>query len=356
MLNVGVFGLHPEIKGGFNSAMTMSWIRGLTNCESVKKVKLYINDKYKCDTSTLSQWGRKFEIEFLAEGQDFDDDMDVIIWQTYYKEDHDKYWAKYKAGKYLKTKNYPRFFTGDVAKDSLRLSGALKAFDLVLFSLKEDFQKAIILDERESCAFVPRGFPARILNSNVEGDEFVVSVDVRKSKNITKDDYDIFIAAKEYFELKGLPIKFQALGKNIPGFKKVERSGVVGFYNNFINNANVYAFVDRTEKFQDSHVNSGGKTTYCGIYENTVVEAQLAGLMVIGPDKIIPDELLLDGYNGVRLADDRKTEDFARAVEYCYLHQKRLKSVIRNKAISNNSLNSMASMFIKAVERKIKLC
>ena len=40
-MNVGIYGQHPDIKPGFNSAMTMNWILALGQSKSVKKITLY---------------------------------------------------------------------------------------------------------------------------------------------------------------------------------------------------------------------------------------------------------------------------------------------------------------------------
>ena len=331
--------------------MTMNWILSLSNHRAVNNITLYINDDFATE-EVLDFWGVDVKLVFIGDSDSFSNEHDVVIWQTYHKYDHDRFWNKYKKGNYLKAKNFPRFLTGNKNVDENRLKKAKANFDLVMFSLEEDYEKSQYLDEFSSqVCHVPRCFPAKQLyKSTRHDDNMVVSIDVRKGGGSVKNsDFDVFFHAKKMLGTKGEKIVFQALGKDLDGAKKIERCSVEKFYRNFINTADVYAFVDTTERFSDAHQNSGGKSTYCGIYENTVVESQLAGLLVIAPDKIVPSELIMNGYNGVRLADDSCAKNMAEALEYCLDNYKKLSSQVMLKRRKKNALPVMASSFLNNV-------
>ncbi|MGR5254315.1 glycosyltransferase [Vibrio astriarenae] len=347
MLDIAIFGQHPDIKYGFNAAMTMNWVLALSKNKNISNVTLYINNDFYTEKN-LTLWGCEFEIKFLPEGQPFSSSHDVIIWQSYHDYDRKKYWSEYIKGAYLKVKNFPRFFTGDINKDKTRLSRAEKNFDLIMFSLMEDQQISETLGSTKT-AYVPRGFSARHIIKAFDNDSFTVSIDVRKPNNIINDDYEVFLQAREILERRGISVKLQALGRLLPNVERVKRCSTIDFYKTFINTADVYAFVDRTPKFLDSHKKSGGLTNYCGIYENSVVEAQIAGLMVISPNDIVPNELIVDGYNGVRLRKDDDPLIMADAIEYCYHNYKQLERRIRAEKIKSNSLNTMSKNFVRAI-------
>jgi hypothetical protein len=348
-MDIGIFGQHPDNKVGFNSAMSMSWIMSLNKLGY--KVTLYL-DKLGLNknVSDLERWGVDFNIVLLDRGDDFSASHDVIIWQTYEKKDHENFWHSFRRASAIKVKNFPRFFTKNIDKDRVRLKNSLAAFDIILFSLKEDLEIANFLMPNSSrFSYVPRGFNAKELSPNFKSNHFLVSVDVRKSTKTVAEDYEVFLKARKLLGSKGNDIKYQVLGAEIPGFERVKRGSALDFYNNFINPCHVYSFVDRNVNFTDMHSTPGGKETYCGVYENTIVEARISGSMVIGPDKFIANELLKDGYSGLRLNDDRCHINLADSILYAFENHKVLSQNIRNDAIRSNSLVAMANGFSLAV-------
>lgn len=350
-MNIGIFGQHPDVKPGFNSAMTMNWILGFGQSSCVNKITLYINTEFKI-AGDLNFWGVSVDLIYIAEGENFSNQHDVLIWQTYHQEDHKKFWGAYSSGDYLKVKNFPRFFSGDFNYDKTRLKKISNAFDVIMFSLEEDYKIARTYHTLNDSqyAFVPRGFPARFLKKESRDDQiFRISVDVRKRNGVEQGDFDVFSNAIQLISTNR-KIELLVLGKRINNARMLKRCSTLGFYSDFINKSDLYAFVDRNKSYTDHHLNPGGKSVYCGVYENTIVEAQMSGLMVIGPKKIIPEEMISNGYNGLLLDDDTCPRKMADAISYCINNSASLSNLIRQDRVRRNALPVMSKRFIEAIK------
>ena len=75
----------------------------------------------------------------------------------------------------------------------------------------------------------------------------------------------------------------------------------------------------------------------------------MSGLMVIGPRKIIPEEMICNGYNGLLLDDDTCPRKLANAISYCIDNGSSLQNLIREDRVRRNALPVMCNHFINAI-------
>jgi hypothetical protein len=347
-LRIGIFGYHPEIKPGFNSAMSLSWIVGLTK---LQHDVVFIVLGTISDVSLLPTYGARLmlmPLDALTQLKNHDLHLDLIIWQSYWQSDKENFFP-HDLGVPV-AKSFPRLFTSNFELDSARIKGALKQVDMVMLSLREDFERSLIWPADNRISYVPRGFPLEMLKPR-KSSQFTIALDIRKKSNINADDYNFFFIVKDILEKEGFDFNFLVLGKKLDGFHHVKRQSASDFYRKFLSVAHVYLFVDRNEEFTDAHNLPGGNRSFCGVYENTVIEAQLAGAMVIGPDELIANELLLNGFGGVRLANDRDPHLVADAIKYCFRVFPSMSAPLRLKVQKNHSSLSMARGLVSAFQR-----
>ena len=108
-MNIAIFGQHPDLKSGFNSTMTMNWIKSIYYSGKSNKITLYINDDFESERQ-FTRWDCDFDIVFIKKNESFSNAHDVIIWQTYHKFDHEKYWASILKVITVKQKIFQDFF------------------------------------------------------------------------------------------------------------------------------------------------------------------------------------------------------------------------------------------------------
>jgi hypothetical protein len=344
-LKIGIFGYHPDIKPGFNSAMSLSWIVGLTK---LQHEIIFIVLGTTSDVSLLPSYGARqmlLPLDALTQLKNKELDLDLIIWQSYWQSDKENFFPS-DLGVPV-AKSFPRLFTSNFELDLTRIEGALNQFDMVMLSLHEDYERSLIWSDNSRISYVPRGFPLEMLRPQ-KSSRFTVALDIRKRSNINQNDYKFFYTIKDILENEGFNFNFLVLGKKLDGFEHIKRQASSDFYKKFLNISHVYLFVDRNEEFIDAHNLPGGGKSFCGVYENTVIEAQLAGAMVIGPDDLIANELMLNGYGGVRLTNDRDPHVVADALKYCFRVFPSVSIPNRLKTQKNHSSVSMARGLISA--------
>ncbi|MGD8177150.1 hypothetical protein [Marinimicrobium sp. ARAG 43.8] len=304
-MKIGVVGRHPDLEKGFNGVMSMLWAKGFS--EAGYSITLYLpiseaHDPYvllqKAGLSSfdeLESWG--VEIKVLDSLDSIEPGTDVIIWQSYRpQEEHIRESLKRKG--YFLVKNPPRLFSGVKAKDERKALGLSKQYDLIAAALCSDVGEGHEFPAlSDKIAYVPRGFdldklvpdkgsvPTIGMDKAVKGHEFggrsvehIVSVGMRLKANAEN-------------------VEFLSLRDNIEclGSKRVPLLGYPDFYREFINKLWIYMPVDF-----DYSVHSKGKSVlfdgshrYVGLYENQVVETQLAGGLVISRRGDIPEELIM---------------------------------------------------------------
>ena len=306
-MHITVIGRHPSLEYGFNGTMSLNWIRGFISqgCKvelllpesSVHNPhRLCIEKGYK-DFDQLPRWGANFNIRTISNAEDIDSNCDAVIWQTYRAEDN-YILSKLRNKNFILTKNPPRVFCGNQDIDLLKSKNLMKNFDLIALSLMQDeeFAKGISVPDGRF-PYVPRGFDTDLLNGRGRDDNICIGFDkpVKAGQNENKAiDHILKIAdvLDVNFEIKYLSMR-QAVERI--GSEKIPHLRFDDYYNNFINKLWVYLPID----FKYSVHNKGycrgpnGDTMILGLYENQIVETQIAGGLVVARSGDIPREIVM---------------------------------------------------------------
>jgi hypothetical protein len=193
----------------------------------------------------------------------------------------------------------------------------LKNFGYIAFALDQDFQRARSISERElEFGYIPRGFVSDWLKPNTLKKRergFKISVDspVRPHK-VEKNAWNSDEAMKELDD--ALAIVSQNTRLDLVVSSRVHLQGINSiklralpvreFYKQFFVGSDLY-IGPQLSKSRHSESKFFGDS-YQGLYENQIVEAQLAGAMVLGEEFGIHEELLAPSQVSIPLNFDDK--------------------------------------------------
>lgn len=303
---IAIVGMHTALKPGFNAAMSLNEALGFEahGCE----VTLYLPRTPGRDPHSwlrrggyrsfddLPRFGGQFNVKPLAGLADLEP-ADVLIWQTYNAKDLPLL-AELRRPSMLRTKNVPRAFTGEHARDSARMAAYLKEFDLVALSLRADQQivRANFPEHKRRLRYVPRGFIAEWLDGNGRGRVPTIGLDLAKSEDTARARRHI---AKLGQQLRGQwpELRFLSVREEVDtlGSEGVPTLPLRDYYDRFLNRLWLYMPIDfeHSEHVKGLARTTDGRRMFLGLYENEIVEAQLAGALVLARRDDIPRELLM---------------------------------------------------------------
>ena len=305
-MKIGIIGRHPELENGFNAVMSILFAKGLTTHGSI--VTLYLPDS-ECHNvkallhqfgiaslDNLNRYGSSFDIKITnIDGSGVDKNEDFIIWQSYRaQEDILRKTLKYKG--FFIVKNPPRIFSGYTSKDKAKYQGLLKNYDFIAASLYTDFKESMKFGQ-DFIHYVPRGFDTSIL---VPDKPKYPMIGLDKSVK-AQDSRDLSIRhiVNSGIKLQSLLPKteYLSLRDNIKELnsKRIRLLGYPEFYEKFINKIWIYIPIDFDYSVHNKGKNilDNGTHRYVGLYENQVVETQLAGGLVVSRNGDIPQELVM---------------------------------------------------------------
>ncbi|MCP4308802.1 MAG: glycosyltransferase family 4 protein [bacterium] len=122
------------------------------------------------------------------------------------------------------------------------------------------------------------------------------------------------------------------------------------FYTQFLSPLWIYAMIDISKSRQSMNaLKANGRTVYPGLYENQIVEAQMAGAAVVGQKDALYEELVCSQRTGLRFGAHEETDrivDFAiRTIE----NRREVFAKARQWAIANHSISNMVEPILDAV-------
>ncbi|OWK30755.1 hypothetical protein [Sphingomonas mucosissima] len=306
MRKIAIVGLHTALKPGFNAAMSLNEALGFEahGCD----VTLYLPHTEGRNPHAwlrragyrtfddLPRFGGQFDVKPLAGVADLEP-ADVLIWQSYNARDLPLL-PELRRPSMIRTKNVPRAFTGEPGRDSVRVASFLKEFDLVTLSLRADQQivRAHFPEQKRRLRYVPRGFIAEWLNGNGRGEVPAIGLDLAKSadtgrarRHITKLGQQL---RDQWPDLRFLSVREEV---DTLGSEGVPTLPLRDYYDRFLNRLWLYMPIDfeHSEHVKGLARTPDGRRMFLGLYENEVVEAQLAGALVLARRDDIPSELLM---------------------------------------------------------------
>lgn len=364
-MKIAIVGRHPDLEIGFNGLMSKNWILGfasfgvnvdlvLPKSSSHDPVQLMKN-KGIDSLDKLDAWGTKSNF-FIFDGTNYSlfKSYDCVIWQSYRPEE-DYIREELKRMDLILAKNPPRVFSGLTEKDKHKAKGLTNQFDVVGLSLHSDYMEAASYQEYfDSFYYVPRGFDTELLGSEKK-DSFIIGLDkaVRGEQYGNKSIQHIIDSG---VNVKNHDISFYSLRNNIEELnsKRIPLLDTVEFYKQFLNKISIYMPINF-----DYSVHSKGRVTdrfgnhrYLGLYENQIVEAQLAGAIVITRSNDIPEELIM--YNDFSVVDDYSDVDRITKLILDNYHNISVRSkMVRDKARAIHSIENSARSFYSAICEKM---
>lgn len=306
-MNITIIGRHPELEYGFNGTMSLNWIQGFfkNGCKvelllpqsSVHHPCKLLNDRGYKDYDQLPRYGGDFDIRMIKSADEIHSNCDVVIWQTYRAEEN-YLLNDLRRKNFLVTKNHPRVFTGNKDLDQLKSKKLLHNFDLIALSLlvDEKISKEINIPH-EKFSYVPRGFDTNLLTGLTRSECITIGLDrpVKAGFNEHKAIEHIIKIANnlktfkkiDYLSMRQRVVELDST--KIPNLKFNE------FYDQFINKLWIYLPIDFKYSIHNKgfYLSNDNSPLYLGLYENQIIETQIAGGLVVARSGDIPSELLM---------------------------------------------------------------
>ncbi len=364
-MKIGVFGHHPDLFPGFNSLMSANFCYGFSD-KGHDVTMLLPQTEARPQRERLEKLGLKLdeldrfgaaEVDFrIIDSSEDIGHFDVIVWQTYFADDEPFFPAIRKAADVV-TKNFPRLLTGLKERDAASFKGATTRFDIVGMALQRDHEIAkelfsdIYPEELSRCIYQPRGFRSDwLVSKNDFGGVPVFGVE--KGVGTNGEDYAYLVPVVE--ELRKLHGHIEVIGAR---FKEpnltTQHVGMLparGFYESFLAPLWAYLMIDVTTSRQTMNaVKVGNHSVYPGMYENQIVEAQLAGAVVIGQEDALPKELIASDITGLRFHHYDQTDAIVKFLDQSIRQREAVRKTATDWALRNHSIDSMVNPLLDAL-------
>lgn len=362
-MKVCILGHHPDIFPGFNALMTANLAYGFASAGHKVTVLLPNTathpqrdklDSFSIKISDLDNFGASIDFRIIEVGEALGN-YDVGIWQSYFKND-EAFFPEFRRAANVISKNFPRLMTGDKEHDRRVLAGSANRFDIVGLALKSDKVLAeslsgIIPSSVARCIYMPRGFREDWFEApNFSG---VPVLGIEKGVDTDSYEYSYLIPVierlrKEFGQVDviGARLNDPAVTTSTLGLLPARE-----FYRSFLNPLWAYLMIDVNRSRQSMNaVTVDGKKVYPGLYENQVVEAQLAGAAVVGHEDALPEELVASGRTGLRFSDFGDTSaifDFLAAVIH---NRPSVAEEAKAWARANHSVENMVRPLLAALQ------
>lgn len=361
---IAIVGRHPVLEPGFNAAMSLNEALGFEahGCH----VTLYLPISSDHDPhallaragfagfDTLPRFGGSFDIVPFHAAPEVSG-ADVLVWQSYRASEHPLL-LSFRGTSILRTKNAPRIFTGFVKDDRRRATGLMQQFDLMALSLRADARVArSSLEDARGFRYVPRGFVVDWLNGTGRTPTPTIGMD-RAIK--TADDgararaHIVEVATRLRGALPSLHVL--TLRETIESLasENVPNLPLRDYYDRFLNRLWLYFPIDFEHSVHVSGYSRSpeGRRLFTGLYENQIVEAQIAGGLVIARRDDIPRELVMLPKESI--VDDYEDGDalFAAAMAHIEHFEERSR-LTRAMARERHSHIEMTRAWLAAIDR-----
>ena len=363
MLDVAIFGRHPDLEYGFNGVMSAHEAMGFTaaGCRvhlylpmtEVHNVETLLSRHKKKSLDELDHFGANFDISILHPGDGPVRHHDVTIWQSYREQDN-TYKAQFRRGTGLITKNYPQLLTGNLERDRVILTTQCKTFDLVTFALRSDYVIAQALEMEKQVQYVPRGFNPDWLKPQQDLEVPTIGFDrAIKSDDDLKAIEHIVNVGKRLREHRP-NVKFLSLRAVIPELdsKTIRHQHFRSFYEAFTNRTWIYMPVNFMHSAHGVRRfdREDGSWGYRGLYENQIVEAQMAGGIPVMHKYEISPELYIEGETGLTFSSFEDLDEIESKLIDIIDNFKVYTARAREFAITQHNYRRMVDCWIEGIK------
>lgn len=303
--------------------------------------------------SDLDRVGVDFEIRIIHADTDLGR-YDLGVWQSYFADDEAFFPAFRKAVKVV-AKNFPRLLVGERARDIRALAGSANRFDIVGLALREDKRIADeLLDEIPQAVarsiYMPRGFRPDWFKSPELAGPPVFGLE--KGVDVDSNEYAFLIPVLQRLRFEFGQVDVIGARLNDPAIT-TSTLGLLpprDFYERFLNPLWAYLMIDVNRSRQSMNaVTVGGKKVYLGLYENQVIEAQLAGAAVMGHADALPEELVASTKVALRFEDFGATDELFDFLAYVIQNREAVSVQATNWARVNHSVANMVRPLLQAL-------
>jgi hypothetical protein len=361
-MKVAVLGHHPDLFPGFNALMTANMAYGFSKLGA--HVTIYLPDtkshpqRQKLrdqgrSTDDLDRFGADYEIIILEESSKIEP-FDLGIWQSYFPDD-EAFFDKFKAAGGAVAKNFPRLLIGDRKKDLRTLAATGNRFDLIGFALRTDYELAKALsDELPDAAtrslYMPRGFRSDwFMPPTVEGPPVF---GVEKGVGTDNSEYTYLIPVVD--RLREKYGRIEVIGARLnDGALVTSHLSLLSarqFYRQFLNPLWAYLMIDVDQSRQSMNaVVVDGRKVYPGMYENQVVESQLAGAAVLGHRDALPRELVASDRVALRFDEYGDADAMVGFLSHVIENRATIAQEATKWAQENHSVESMVRPLFEAL-------
>ena len=368
-LKIAVFGHHPDLFPGFNALMAVNFCYGFAR--EGHHVTLLLPDtkehpqsdrikSIQTSTDKLDRFGVDFEIRVIRVGEDLGR-FDFGVWQSYFRMD-EQFWPAFRSAVLVTYKNFPRLLAGLPEMDEKSLLGAASRFDLVGLALKIDVDIALAqFGDRhptivERCIYTPRGFRSDWFSDSPFGE--VPTIGIEKGVASDGSEYGYMVGVVE--ELRRDFEEINVIGARINDKNIITKTlpllPATEFYKQFLNPLWAYAMIDVNKSRQgmnERKVNC--RPVYLGMYENQIVEAQMAGAAVIGHEDAMPLELVGTRNTGLRFSKFEDSEIIIEFLKRSFENRASVFAEARKWAMQNHSISNMVNPLLGIIaEKEIK--
>jgi glycosyltransferase involved in cell wall biosynthesis len=334
-MKLSIFGRHPIPQGGFNGVMSLfeaiefSRLGYETNLllpfEDAAALSLFLEQHRLQALDDLPRFGGHFGIvPVFPDGENFAP-CDVLVYQSYFPEDWEKFHAICRQQAKITTKNYPKFVPSADRLFQPSVIGQFKQFDLVACALREDVDLLSSHPEFASrfagCfVYAPRGASPELLHPGYKaGLPPTIGLDVPNTPDMR--------ALEHYFEpIEALrrdypDLRVVSIGRDVPlrGATRIPFGRFDRIYEEFFNKIHLYCTINY--EHSPSHLTASVQHevpswSRKAIYEVQNIECQMSGAPIIGHRDNIIAELYQPGRTGLNFTDFDDPAEIYRVLKY----------------------------------------
>jgi hypothetical protein len=273
----------------------------------------------------LDRFGGNFAIvPVFPDGENFEQ-SDVLVYQSYFPQDWEKYGDLCRQQSRILTKNFPKFVPSADSIYEGHVAGQFKQFDLVACALREDFQllsshPQFMREHPDAFIYAPRGASPVLLHPGYKaGLQPTIGLDVPVNPGVEAIEhyFDPILRLKK--EMNDLIVV--SIGRDIPvlGAKCIPFGRFDTIYEKFFNRIHVYCTINY--EFSPAHLQARVQKEATewrrkAIYEVQNIEAQMSGAVLFGHRDNIIDELYQPGSTGLNFSDFKDPDEIYRGLKY----------------------------------------
>jgi len=361
-MKVVILGHHPDLFPGFNSLMTANLAYGFASMgasvtvmlpNTVSHPQLERMEKLGLDLKSLDHFDADIELRVLESNETLEK-FDLGIWQSYFADDEPFFPVIRKAARVM-AKNFPRLLVGDPTRDLQSLKGVAGRFDIVGLALRTDYDLAQnltneIADSVSRSIYMPRGFRADWFSEPVVGGTPVLGIEKGVDTDSTEYAYLIPVIKRLRnmhgpIDVIGARLKDEQITTSTLNLLPARK-----FYREFLNPLWAYLMIDVNKSRQSMNaIPVNGRNVYPGLYENQVVEAQLAGAAVLGHADALPAELASSNKVVHRFEDYEDEDSIVEFLSGIIKNRAEISQIASSWARKNHSVKCMVKPLYDAV-------